>query len=104
MQKHQKAMLQTLSCKKKLPRSSYYHPPLQGKSVRPLCAVQNSVTALRYIFYHDPLQKSIKFWNILLYYVNMYYRSLHKKRDSDIKPLSPFTFCPQTFYLPLLPI
>ena len=40
---------------------------LQGKSVRPLCAVQNSVTALRYIFYHKPCQESTTFG--IFYYI-----------------------------------
>ena len=42
----------------------------------PSCAVQNNVTALRYIFYHIPSHSSICFWNYLSSYVNMYYHSL----------------------------
>ena len=41
----------------------------------PSCAVQNNVTALRYIFYHNPPHSSIYFWKYLSSYVNMYYHS-----------------------------
>ena len=52
---------------------------LQGKSVRPSCAVQNSVTALRFIFYHIYPLTSIYFWNILSLYTIVYYRVDNKK-------------------------
>jgi hypothetical protein len=42
----------------------------------PSCAVQNSVTMLRYIFYHIPPHSFIYFWDYLSSYVNMYYHSL----------------------------
>ena len=58
-------------------KSNHITTPLARQAVFiPSCAVQNSVTMLRYIFYHIPPQSSICFWKYLSHYVNMYYHSL----------------------------
>ena len=58
-------------------KSNHITTPLARQAVFiPSCAVQNSVTMLRYIFYHIPPHSSICFWKYLSHYVNMYYHSL----------------------------
>ena len=70
--------------------SSYYHHPSTGQ-VRPAamrCAKQRDCAPIHILLQF--MSKVYNIWNVLLYYVNMYYCSLHKKGDSDIMSLSLF--------------